>query len=442
MIQTNLKTLLNIITGDPLMNKFTLPLAMIVLSVALISIPTAFADGSDDEPSFVLTIVCSVYGESTDDLVELIFGLDASDCSIQTEVGDATHDEPDRVILSRDSSLPGCVENDDCFAPSTVTVSPGETVVWVNEDITDHTVTSNEPHPDGILDEWISPGDAYAFTFETAGEYPYHCVIHPWAMGVVVVESDDDDRPMEVMREIVEQYSVRSDAILKYIDESAGEIYDDVAVFALDRESLDVVAHSENPVFIGVNARTVLDGASIPIDALIDLLDTQTDGVWLSYPVPDPATGTLLFYERGWFQASGDYYFGIRFSISDATFSQNVVEELVRIHKLDPDKTIDFVNSIGTTDTSYPFILSPTDYTVLAHGADPTRVGEISVSLTDSDKPAEVIIDELQNNEGTWVEYVFSNPSTGMDQNKRSWLVLHDDLIFGSGYYQDDSTSP
>lgn len=426
------------------MNKFALPLVLAGLSIALISTPTAFAAEGDEMPSFVLTIMCTVYGESTDDLVELVFGLNASDCSIETEHAGSADHEPTTVILSEGSLFPECQSTGDCFVPTSVTVSAGETVVWINEDSAIHTVTSDEPHPDGVLDDWINPGEKYEFTFETVGEYPYSCIIHPWATGVVVVEpadlSDADDRPIEIMAEIVEQYGVRSDAIIKYINESVGALYPDVSVFVVDRESLNIVAHSNNPAYIGLNTRLVLNGASIPADSLIELLDTQTEGVWISYPVPDPSNPTvILFYERGWFQASGDYYFGIRYAISDAAFAQNVVHELVRVHELNPENTIDFVNSIMTMDTGYTFILSPVDYTILAHGSDPNRVGDPSIALTDANKPTDVILDELQNNEGTWVEYVFYNPATGEDQPKRSWLQLEDGLIFGSGYYIEDS---
>ena len=42
----------------------------------------------------------------------------------------------------------------------------------------------------------------------------------------------------------------------------------------------------------------------------------------------------------------------------------------------------------------------------------------------------------LTNEEGQWVDYVFLNPETGFQQRKHSWLMRHDGLVFGSGWYQ------
>ena len=38
--------------------------------------------------------------------------------------------------------------------------------------------------------------------------------------------------------------------------------------------------------------------------------------------------------------------------------------------------------------------------------------------------------------EGLWVEYVFHNPNTDEEQTKRSWVVRHDGVLIGSGWYE------
>ena len=37
---------------------------------------------------------------------------------------------------------------------------------------------------------------------------------------------------------------------------------------------------------------------------------------------------------------------------------------------------------------------------------------------------------------GRWVDYVFVNPATGNEGIKHSWVVRHDGLLFGSGWYE------
>lgn len=37
---------------------------------------------------------------------------------------------------------------------------------------------------------------------------------------------------------------------------------------------------------------------------------------------------------------------------------------------------------------------------------------------------------------GHWVDYIYENPVTGNQEYKHTWVVRHDGLIFGSGWYQ------
>ena len=42
--------------------------------------------------------------------------------------------------------------------------------------------------------------------------------------------------------------------------------------------------------------------------------------------------------------------------------------------------------------------------------------------------------------DGKWVSYIFNNPETGQLESKHSWVVRHDGLLFGSGWYTDPAT--
>jgi len=89
------------------------------------------------------------------------------------------------------SSTPGCEDTDSCFIPNPVTISVGETVTWENTDTAAHTVTSGSPAdgPDGVFDSslMMANGPSFSHTFDAAGTYPYHCMVHPWMTGSVVV---------------------------------------------------------------------------------------------------------------------------------------------------------------------------------------------------------------------------------------------------------------
>ena len=93
------------------------------------------------------------------------------------------------------------------------------------------------------------------------------------------------------------------------------------------------------------------------------------------------------------------------------------------------------------TAAFYPFVLNGTDLSTVAHGTIPSFVGVCcSDAIQNSgDRPIEEILADLNEHGGTWVEYPFTNPDTGTQQLKRTWLFQYGDYIFGSGYYLQDS---
>ena len=93
------------------------------------------------------------------------------------------------------SSTPGCETTDSCFIPSTVVIALGGTVTWENTDNAAHTATGGTPAdgPSGAFDSsLVMAGGSFSQTFDSAGTYPYFCMVHPWMQGTVVVEAEDD----------------------------------------------------------------------------------------------------------------------------------------------------------------------------------------------------------------------------------------------------------
>ncbi len=74
------------------------------------------------------------------------------------------------------------------FLPDSIIVVIGvnNTIIWVNQDYTIHTVTSNSNLFNSGL---LNFGDKWSYTFLTAGTYAYHCAIHPYMNGTVIVRS-------------------------------------------------------------------------------------------------------------------------------------------------------------------------------------------------------------------------------------------------------------
>jgi plastocyanin len=79
------------------------------------------------------------------------------------------------------------------FSPQNLDVMVGDTVRWTNQDNVPHTSTSDSDIWDsGILNN----GQSYMRMFSDAGDFPYHCTVHPSMMGSVHVQAATgvDDR--------------------------------------------------------------------------------------------------------------------------------------------------------------------------------------------------------------------------------------------------------
>ena len=130
------------------------------------------------------------------------------------------------VTNAAGSSTPGCEDTDSCFIPNPVTISVGETVTWENTDTAAHTVTSgggdDAPSPDGVFDSslMMANGPSFSYTFEEAGTYDYHCMVHPWMQGIVIVggsaSEPADTVPPQVLvpDDIVLQTEIQNDEFL------------------------------------------------------------------------------------------------------------------------------------------------------------------------------------------------------------------------------------
>jgi plastocyanin len=70
------------------------------------------------------------------------------------------------------------------FNPGVVNISAGDVVIWTNTTGISHTVTSDK------FDSGIIPGGLkYKHRFKKAGNFKYHCTIHPSMLGSVVVSA-------------------------------------------------------------------------------------------------------------------------------------------------------------------------------------------------------------------------------------------------------------
>jgi len=78
------------------------------------------------------------------------------------------------------------------FNPPTTTIKVGDTVTWTNRDAISHTSTSDTGTWDTGV---ITAGASRSFPFMSAGTFAYHCSIHTFMHGTIVVQAVTTPQP-------------------------------------------------------------------------------------------------------------------------------------------------------------------------------------------------------------------------------------------------------
>jgi plastocyanin len=106
---------------------------------------------------------------------------------------DSQEESPSPLPITDEEKVVSIVANSGSnpYNPNPIEVRVGDTVTWINDDSSAHTVTSSN---DSIFDSDIMRrGEAFSFTFDNVGEYPYFCTLHPSMVGTVVVTASQGE---------------------------------------------------------------------------------------------------------------------------------------------------------------------------------------------------------------------------------------------------------
>ena len=205
-------------------------------------------------------------------LFAIVAGIGAT-----TPAAFADHAEVSVATGSVPLSTPGCEETDECYTPSTATVDVGGVVTMTNTDAAGiHTYTSGTvdgftPSPDGTFDSGILNADqSFEWSPDTAGEYPYYCMLHTWMQGTIIVQEAEAAEEEHMEEEVHEEETMMEEELVVTITDS---IVDGGTQVNLDFSTIHVnyqitAMQNGEEIFTMTDHAMEMTGASHMIDAV------------------------------------------------------------------------------------------------------------------------------------------------------------------------------
>ena len=212
-------------------------------------------------------------------------------------------------------------------------------------------------------------------------------------------------------------------------------------MFIID-ENEALVAHPL-PELVGMNIHDVVGPTNYPSGSGVYAVADE-DGAWFDYPSINSASGATET-KHSWMVLHDGIVFGSGW-YGDApgkddgpAYTKELVKQSIDLYNaVGLDQTVEHYNSEQSTDGPWYVFILDADDTFLAHGANPEYVNQhVSVGVGPNNYPAGVAAAASAEPEGAWFDYTFLNPATGTAETKHSWVVVHDGLTFGSGWYED-----
>ncbi len=246
-------------------------------------------------------------------------------------------------------------------------------------------------------------------------------------------ESADDALTSAYVQKAIAYYETNGlDATVAHYRSDAG-VEEGRPLTLIDAEGVLLVSH----VIRSLEGQYVGPGSRFPgLGMLIDL--ATEEGRWFNARGVNPATKQEE--PRRVFVVLHD---GLVFAASHSALAEDVanstkeyVDKAIAKYNEDGlDATIAHYNSQDSLDGQFYLFLIDADDIYLAHPIFPHLIGTDIKDVVGSD--GQELGKEIAQatGQGIWVEYLWPHPVSRREQQKVTWAVRHDGLIFASGYY-------
>ncbi len=120
-----------------------------------------------------------------------------------------------------------------------------------------------------------------------------------------------------------------------------------------------------------------------------------------------------------------------------------VLQALDRYDREGREAAVAYYNSLESAVGEWYLFIFDEDDKLIAH-QDPKLIGQDLKGNFGVDQAGYRFGQAMlaATGDGLWVDYLFLNPETGNQEFKHSWVIRHDGLLFGSGWYQILPASP
>ena len=219
-------------------------------------------------------------------------------------------------------------------------------------------------------------------------------------------------------------------------------------VFITDENNI-YLAHPAKPEFAGRDITQIPGIYGTLIGAEIAM--ATEEGRWTEYLWPNPETNKLE-QKRTWSIRYNGYLFAAGYyeswSPDPATlptvskdnpkaFTHAIVLAAIARYEFEGlEATATYYNDPASIDGQWYVSITDENDIFVAHAPMPDLVGtdlKDVMGLDGSPLGAEIA---KATGTGLWIEYLWPNPETGMDEQKHLWAIQHDGYLFGSGYYK------
>ncbi len=212
-------------------------------------------------------------------------------------------------------------------------------------------------------------------------------------------------------------------------------------IHSVDGTRLVNGARADRPGWLGSN----LHGTGVDVtgyDYVQDTLSIETSG-WISYVFPNPDAELRYQRKHSWLVRRDGMIFGSgwydrNYDLAEqdpAGYARALVQDAIDRYDADGrEAVIERHNSPESVDGEWYVSIYELDGTRLAHPYLP--LGENLLDggpdVTGRNFREEFIAVEDRG----WVSYVFLNPDSGEQEQKHTWVVRHNGLLFSAGWYE------